>query len=150
MADKPVHYVSNAKLTKAMTEWIRSFEPDKPRPPMPKYVGECIMMIVERFGRKYQFSSYSYLDEMKSEAIMTCVKYAHNFNPDKSQNAFAYVTQIVSNSFIAIINNEKRLAELKFKMVKELNPTLGKQDWNDIKLEDSSHGEPLPVEFIQS
>lgn len=146
---KENHYVNNKQLTEAMAKWVATFEEGKPRSPMPDYVGLCLMKMVEKYGRKYRFSGYTYLDEMQSEALLTAVKYAHNFKPEKSNNAFAYFTQIIHNAFIQFINSEKKLANLKFEMVKELNPKIGRQDWHDIKLDDSSHSEQLPAEFLK-
>ena len=61
----------------------------------------------------------TYLDEMKSEALFNCVKYCHNFNIEKSQNAFAYFTTYITNSFCQILAKEKYQANIKFKTISE-------------------------------
>lgn len=35
-----------------------------------------------------------------------CIRYLHNYNPDKFKNPFAYVTQICKNGMLATINKE--------------------------------------------
>jgi len=50
---------------------------------------------------------------MTSEAVYTCIKYMGNFNPEKSTNAFAYITQICKRSFKAFIKKQKRHSYLK-------------------------------------
>ena len=39
---------------------------------------------------------------MICDGIENCLQYANNFNPDKSQNAFAYITQIIYYAFLKI------------------------------------------------
>lgn len=151
---KPVknHFVSNAHLTKILGEWAADYREKRskgePTPPMPNEIGIILLKMVEKYGRKPNFSGYSYLEDMKSEALITCVKYAHNFDSNKSNNAFAWVTQTIHNSFISIINDEKKEAKKKFDLQKEINPKLGKGDFNDIKLDDSN-SIPIPELFMK-
>jgi len=136
------HFISNARLTEILGAWAdecrKKKEKDEPHPPMPDEVAIAILRMVEKYGRMSNFSGYTYLDEMQSEAILTCVRYAHNFDRNKSNNAFAWITQIIHNSFVAVINDEKKEAQKKFELTKELNPKLGKSDFHDIKLDDSN------------
>jgi hypothetical protein len=41
----------------------------------------------------------------------------HNFNPEKSQNPFAYFTQIIHYAFLRRIQREKRQLEIKNKII---------------------------------
>ena len=41
--------------------------------------------------------------------------YAHNFNPEKSKNPFAYFTQIIYYAFLRRIEREKKQAYVKYK-----------------------------------
>jgi hypothetical protein len=115
-------YINNETFTRTMTEWVASIQGIKDRkkwPQMPNYVGECFMKIVDNYGNKSNFRNYTYLDMMKSEAILTCVKYAHNFNIEKSKNAFAYFTQVVHYCFLQILAKERLQNEIKFKAISE-------------------------------
>lgn len=76
-------------------------------------LGEIFIDLVDNYATKSNFSGYSYLEEMKSRAIFFLLKYSHSFNPLKSENAFAYCTQIVKNAFIQVIKKEKKHAETK-------------------------------------
>ena len=130
------HYIDNKRFTAAMTQWADEARalPKNQRPPLPNFVGECLMKLVNGYASKVNFAGYTYVDEMKSEALLTCVKYAHNFDPTKSQNAFAYFTQIVHHAFTQVLNKEKSISTMKFNMMKEANPNLSKRDFNDINL----------------
>ena len=44
---------------------------------------------------------------MISDAILACIQFCRNFNPEKSQNPFAFYTQIAYNAFVARIKTEK-------------------------------------------
>jgi DNA-directed RNA polymerase specialized sigma subunit len=130
------NYVNNEELTKAVKEWVKDKKTQKVGP-MPNFVGECVMKLVNNFAHKRNFSGYSYLDDMKSEALLTCIKYAHNFNPEKSDNAFAYFTEIIKNSFKMSLNKEKYQQNIREKIVSE-NTDTSKYNYNNIDLD---HGE---------
>ena len=76
-------------------------------------LGEVFMVIAKNLSNKNNFSGYTWKDEMISEAVLTCVKYIKNFNPEKSQNPFAYITQICYNSFRNYIKKQKRHGDIK-------------------------------------
>mgnify|MGYP007063712704 FL=1 len=112
-----VHYVNNKEFTAAIIahndackEAADSGE-DKPR--VTEYIGECIWKIATRLSTKPNFINYSYRDEMICDGIENCLQYIENFNGEKSQNAFAYVTQIIYFAFLRRIHKEKKQAAIK-------------------------------------
>ena len=73
--------------------------------------GDMIMLIVKRIGSRPQFSNYTYLDQMKSLAIEHILRYSHGFDPYRQSkisgqyaSAFAYISTIAFNAFVATIN----------------------------------------------
>jgi DNA-directed RNA polymerase specialized sigma24 family protein len=56
-------------------------------------------------------------DDMISDGIENCVQYIHNFNPERSQNPFAYFTQIIHYAFLRRIQKEKKQLEIKTKII---------------------------------
>lgn len=82
--------------------------------------GEMLLLLINKILTQPKFSSYSYKDEFKSNAIEKVFLYGiHNFNPGKISKvngkpvkAFAYLTQIITNSIIATINEKKAEKEL--------------------------------------
>ena len=56
---------------------------------------------------------------MISDGIENCVQYIHNFNPEKSQNPFAYFTQIIHYAFLRRIQKEKKQLEIKNKILEK-------------------------------
>lgn len=86
-------------------------------------LGRYVIQIVNGLSHRPNFNGYTYIDEMRSEAILAVVKGLKNFNAEKYDNPFAYITQIAWHAFIAFINKEKtksktkkRLYELKEKI----------------------------------
>ena len=118
---KPEHYVNNKEFTAAITEHnlaVRKAVKDGKEPPrVSEYIGECIYKIATRLSTKPNFINYSYRDEMICDGIENCLQYINNFNPEKSQNAFAYITQIIYYAFLRRIQKEKKQSAIKQKAI---------------------------------
>lgn len=115
-------YVDNAKLYDDMVRWKQDLAVD-PHAPMPEAIGEAIFTIADHLSKKPSFVNYSWREDMVADAMLNCTKYLHSFNPDKTKNPFAYVTQIVKNSFYRSISNEKTFTYRNMLVSGELDPT---------------------------
>lgn len=119
------HYVKNADLYAAMLEYRKSVieakELGKAKPRVPIYIGECIMKIATHLAYKPNFSNYTFRDEMISDGIENCLQYIDNFDPGKSQNPFAYFTQIIYFAFIRRIQKEKKYLYTKYAAIERAN-----------------------------
>ena len=113
------NYVDNKQLYatilnyKADVKQAKEDNTDKPQ--IPNYVGECILLIAQRLATKPNFINYSYRDEMISDGIENCISYFDNFDPAKSDNPFAYFTQIIYYAFLRRIQKEKKQVYIKHK-----------------------------------
>ena len=58
---------------------------------------------------------------MISDGVENCLQYLDNFNPTKSNNPFAYFTQIIYYAFVRRIQKEKKQVKVKQKMIMEAN-----------------------------
>jgi DNA-directed RNA polymerase specialized sigma24 family protein len=58
---------------------------------------------------------------MISDGIENCLQYLDNFNPAKSNNPFAYFTQIIYYAFIRRIQKEKKQTTIKHKLIMDSN-----------------------------
>jgi len=109
---KAEHYVNNKEFTAAVSEFNIACklaeEKGKSKPQMTEYIGECIYKIATRLSTRPNFINYTYRDEMICDAIENCIQYIGNFNPEKSSNAFAYITQICYYAFLRRIQKEKK------------------------------------------
>lgn len=116
---KSEHYVDNKKLYEEMKNYLEAVkeaeESDGDKPRIPEYIGECLLKISTRLSTKPNFINYTYRDEMISDGIENCVNYIGNFNPEKSNNPFAYFTQIIYYAFLRRIQREKKQLYIKHK-----------------------------------
>jgi len=106
------HYVDNKKFLLAMTDWRmkydKSVEKKRKPPKVTNYIGECFLKIANHLSYRPNFINYTYRDDMISDGIENCLQYMNNFNPKKSNNPFAYFTQIIYYAFIRRIQKEKK------------------------------------------
>ena len=59
---------------------------------------------------------------MISDGIENCLQYLDNFNPDKSNNPFAYFTQIIYYAFVRRIQKKRnKLQSLNKRLITESN-----------------------------
>ena len=135
---KSEHYVNNKELLEAMIvyrakvsvakeKFIKKYPDKEPpksgpwegKPPIPNYLGECFLKIATHLSFKPNFVNYIFKDDMISDGIENCVQYIHNFNPEKSQNPFAYFTQIIHYAFLRRIQKEKKQLEIKNKIIEK-------------------------------
>jgi len=89
-------------------------------PRVPDYIGECIYKIATRLATKPNFSGYSFKEDMISDGIENCLQYINNFNPEKSQNPFAYFTQIIWYAFLRRIQKEKKQMYIRYKSSQQM------------------------------
>lgn len=78
------------------------------RPRIPEYVASSILAICNRLALKPIFANYPFIEEMISDGIQNSIEYLHNYDPEKYQNPFAYLTQIAYWAFVRRIQKEKR------------------------------------------
>lgn len=101
---------------------------DKPR--IPDGIGQCFYMIATRLATNWRFSGYTYKEEMIGDGIENCIIAVYNFDPKKSQNPFAYFTQIVWYAFLRRIEKEKRQTFVKYKSLEHFIIESGLNDEN--------------------
>jgi len=111
------------KLRKEMNEKIeeldnKSFCTDR--------LAEMILLTVDRIGTEGKYRYYSYLEDMKAEAIYQSVKGIVKFDLNKTNDegkkssAFSYLTQIINNAFKQIIKKEKKSSKAKDSMIEKV------------------------------
>lgn len=119
MDNQSSHYVDNKKFYDAIVQYRASIADallhNKPRPRIPEYIGECIFMIANRLATKPNFANYSYKEDMVADGIENCICYIDNFDPAKSDNPFAYFTQIIYFAFLRRLQKEKKQSYIKHK-----------------------------------
>ena len=115
------HYVNNKELLEAMivyrSKCAIAKEKGSDPPAISNYLGECFLKIATHLSYKPNFVNYMFREDMIGDGIENCVQYIHNFDPNKSNNPFAYFTQIIYYAFLRRIQKEKKQLEIKTKII---------------------------------
>ena len=118
------NYINNADFLVAMKEYKKALreaaEAGEEKPRVTPYIGECLMKIATHLSYKANFINYSYREDMILDGVENCLQYINNFDPDKSNNPFAYFTQIIYYAFLRRIAKEKKQTYIKNKLVMEM------------------------------
>ena len=80
-------------------------------------LAKMYIKLVERYGSKSNWRGYTYLDEMRSNALLQLSMVGLQFNESRSENPFAYYTMAVKNSFRRVLNDEKKNQKIRDDML---------------------------------
>ncbi len=100
------HYVKNSELlpeiAKLQADGVMSNE-----------LGGMILKVARNLSNRPNFINYTWKDDMVSEGVMTCCKYIKNFNLEKSDKPFSYITTICYHAFVNYINKQRKHTMIK-------------------------------------
>lgn len=71
------------------------------------------MKLVDRYSQRSNWRGYTYLSEMKGQALVQLSLVGLQFDESRSDNPFAYYTVVTSNAFTRILNLEKRNQDIR-------------------------------------
>lgn len=102
-----MNYINNKNLLKEVTIYIKTGE-------QTEELGRMLLLLANKYSEKPSFSGYTYKDDMICEAVLTCLRYMHNFDIEiERPNPFAYFSRIIHNSFLNYISKQKKHSEIK-------------------------------------
>ena len=126
------HYVDNSVFLEAMIQYKSEYDNakknDQDLPQISEYLGSVFLKIAQRLSFRPNFINYAFKNDMISDGIENCLHYIHNFNPEKSNNPFAYFTQIIYYAFIRRIQKEKKQLYIKYKSMQNYDTIPGYMD----------------------
>lgn len=133
MSDTSTHYVNNEEffhaLVKYKAECAEAEEKGEEIPPPSHYIGECIYLIATNLSNRPNFITYPYKEEMIGDAILNCMTYLRNFDPEKGKKPFAYYTQICWFAFVRRITIEKKYNYTKYAAMERMKHQQGFESW---------------------
>lgn len=117
---KKALYLTNKEL---LAEVINA----KQKGVMTNNLANMLMMLTRKYAKKGNFVNYTYNEDMVSYALMMLVRTWNSFNPEKSDNPFAFYTQCIKNSFVQYLNQEKRQRNIRDLLLIDqgMNPSYG-------------------------
>jgi hypothetical protein len=93
-------------------------------------LARMFLKLCERYGTRSNVRGYTYNDEMRGQAVLQLTQIGLQFDESKSDNPFAYYTAAVTNSFVRIINIEKRNQNIRDDIleINGMNPSWTRQN----------------------
>ena len=121
------------------SHWVGGMENgyfDKSCGQMTNDLARMFMKLCDRYATRGNVRGYTYNDEMKGQAILQLAQIGLQFDESKSNNPFAYYTAAVTNSFVRIINIEKRNQNIRDDILEMtgMNPSWTRQNSDSYKL----------------
>jgi DNA-directed RNA polymerase specialized sigma24 family protein len=111
---KPKNYINNADM-------MREIELSHAQGRMTEELGKMVMELCRRYSTHQQYANiYSHEEDMRAFGLLTVAKVWRSFNPQKSNNPFAYFTQILRHAFYQYGNTEKKQQDTKIALKKDL------------------------------
>lgn len=97
---------------------------------MTNNLARMFIKLCERYATRGNVRGYTYNDEMRGQAILQLTQIGLQFDESKSNNPFAYYTAAVTNSFVRIINIEKRNQNIRDDILEMngMNPSWTRQN----------------------
>ena len=111
-----MNYINNESL-------LKELEICKENDVATEEIGRMLLLLAKRYSERGNFSGYTWKDDMIGDAVMTCIRYMHNFDPEKQEkpNPFAYFSRIIHNSFLSYISKQKTHSKIKDLCYKNLD-----------------------------
>jgi hypothetical protein len=111
-------------------------------------LGKMYMLLVEKISKKGNWRNYTYLEDMKGDALRQLSQVGLQFDESRSRqpNPFAFYTTIVNNAFKRILNGERRMRDIRDDLIElkgEL-PSFTRQLEAQINDEDSDYNSNKP------
>lgn len=97
---------------------------------MTNKLASMFIKLCERYGTRSNWRSYTYNDEMRSQALLQLSQIGLQFDESKSSNPFAYYTAAITNSFTRVLNIEKRHQNIRDDILElnNYNPSYTRQN----------------------
>jgi len=106
-------------------------------------LGRMFIKLTERYAQRSNWRGYTYVDEMKGQAVLQLSQIGLQFDESKSENPFAYFTAAMTNSFTRILNLEKKVQNIRDDMLEDagLTPSSTRQSSQEFAEENAKQAE---------
>lgn len=76
-------------------------------------LAKMFILMTNKYAQRSNWRNYTYLDEMKGQALLQLSQMGLQFDEMQSDNPFSYYTMSLQNSFTRVLNLEKKNQELR-------------------------------------
>lgn len=118
MPAKKRNYLNNPDM-------LREIKASLEKGDMTNELVNMLMKLTERYGNHPKYCNYTYNDDMKAYALLMLCRTWHKFNPERSDNPFAFFTQCIKHSFFQYLNREKKQRNIRDELLIDsgMNPS---------------------------
>lgn len=115
---KKVKYLTNKDFLAEIIECKKTGK-------MSEKLGGMFLKLTKKYASKSCWAGYTYNDDMQSEAMIHICRGWLGFDPEKSNNPFAYFTSLIHNAFLQFLKKEKKVSHIKnlLKIESGMSPT---------------------------
>ena len=106
-------------------------------------LGKMYIKLSERYAQRSNWRGYTYIEEMRGQAVLQLSQIGLQFDESKSENPFAYYTAAVTNSFTRVLNLEKKNQNIRDDLLEiaGLTPSLTRQTQAEFATETARQAE---------
>lgn len=92
-------------------------------------LAQMFMLLVDRYSRRGNWRGYTYVDEMRSHALLHLSQTGLQFDESKSDNPFAFYTTVIRHCFTRVLNLERRNQHIRddLLIMAGVNPSFTRQ-----------------------
>lgn len=116
MATKTKNYIDNKAFLAEIIVWRAAYAENNDIR-ISDSIAEKLLLICTRITYRPNFRNYTYREEMAEDALENSIRYFKTFDPEKSNNPFAYFSSVAMMACVARINKEKRQMAIKAKYI---------------------------------
>jgi DNA-directed RNA polymerase specialized sigma subunit len=110
-----------AKIYVKNSDLIRAIKESKEKGQLTRETIEMFVLMTDGISKKMAYKNEEDKQDCIAFALEDLCKYWDRFNPEKSNNPFAYFTQIIWYAFIRRIQKEKKVLYTKYKLIEHVN-----------------------------
>ena len=121
---KNKYYIDPEEFYVEVSDWIYA-KRENPNLQWTDSLCKKFMLMIEGMAHRPNFSGYSYIDEMKSQARFNIMKYGHNYKPEKLDangkpyKPYSYFNMIIWQAFVSVLNAEEKQQVIKQEFFKK-------------------------------
>ena len=115
-------YVNDAWVEVARSHWRGSISNGEfcvAHGKVTEKLARMYIKLCERYSMRSNWRGYTYVEEMRGQALLQLSQIGLQFDEYKSSNPFAYYTAAITNSFTRVLNMEKRNQNIRDDLLQE-------------------------------
>ncbi len=86
-------------------------------------LANMFILLTNKYAQKHNWRGYTYVDDMKGNALLQLSIMGLQFNEARSDNPFAYLTTTLKNAFLRVLQSEKKEQDIRDDLIEKSGQT---------------------------